>query len=54
MDVSYRKILHATARCAAVTRARSVTMRGFVPKIGMNKITYSHKHNRFLVGQWSW
>lgn len=44
MDGSYRKLLHASARCAAVTPSRPVTMRSFVPEIGMNKNTYPHAH----------
>lgn len=44
MDGSYRKLLHTNARCAAVTPLRSVTMRSFVPEIGMNKNTYPHTH----------
>lgn len=46
MDESYRKILHATARCAAVTRSRSITMKSFVPEIGMNKNTYPPTHTQ--------
>lgn len=44
MDESYRKILHATVRCAVVTRSRSATMRSFVPKIGTKRHTYPHTH----------
>lgn len=44
MDESYRKILHATVRCAVVTRSRSATMRSFVPKIGTKRHTYPHRH----------
>lgn len=54
MDEGYRKILHASARCAAVTPSRPVTMRSFVPEIGMNKNIPTHiLVCRFLVGQWS-
>lgn len=65
MDESYRKILHATVRCAVVTRSRSATMRSFVPKIGTKRHTYPHRHThikpptmhthrpRSLMGQWS-
>lgn len=56
MDESYRKLLHANARCAAVTPSRPVTMRSFVPEMGINKNTYARAHThfvrRFLVGQW--
>ena len=42
---SFRKILHTSACCAAVTRSRSATMRSFVPKIGMHQIhVNTHTH----------
>lgn len=44
MEEGYRKILHATARCAAVTPLHSVTMSCFVLEMGMNKYTYPHTY----------
>lgn len=58
MDEGYRKILHANARCAAVTPSRPVTMRSFVPEIGMNKNipthTYSYADSLWVSGAADW
>lgn len=46
MEEGYRKILHAVARCAAVTPLHSVTMSSFVSEMGMNKYAYPHTYRQ--------